>query len=513
MDQNKTRMINIWTVMLSRCVVFFRHSGFIFPVSMLGLLLFFVTCFSVVFIYQLQVSMAHAIKENVASMSAGLRLELHVRELMAYFNRYLITGNSEYFKQIYLLKEKVNFALDDVERLALTDNEKVLADKIRSGISQFFVEYSHQVESKDHFNYSLVVKAVDKILFSEIQEPVSSYIRLNEQMMEKTLEKNQKTSRIVNGMIVVVGLGGATIGTATGILVTTGLFRSKRKTEAILKSAAKTLKNAVEPLSFVNDQPGNITDCVIMARKVIARLKKSEADALHAEKLAFVGQMAAGIAHEIRNPLMTVKLLIQNASMHEVNGEFARLEKADLVVLEEEILRIEKIISGILDFAKPSHPKVKPIRLNEFICKCLSSIELRAKKQGVGIEYCKSTDDAYLLIDPEQMTLAFVNFLINSLDAMPDGGIIKINHEVKSGELNTTVIISDTGIGICKSISDRLFEPFVSSKDFGLGLGLSIARRIIEIQGGNVSLVLNPGQVGATFALCLPSSKISRTIL
>jgi two-component system sensor histidine kinase HydH len=224
---------------------------------------------------------------------------------------------------------------------------------------------------------------------------------------------------------------------------------------------------------------------------------------LRAEQLAAVGQVAAGVAHELRNPLTSVKMLVQTAlERHAGDG----LPPEDLDLMEHEIRRMEQCIQMFLDFARPPRSERRRADLIEVIRRALALVEGRARRQKVSLTADLPREAVYLMIDPEQVRQVVVNLLLNSLDALPRGGTAHLEVLVGNGQSpfpRVEVRVSDTGPGIAPRIRDRLFEPFVSSKETGMGLGLSICKRLIEAHGGTIRGENGP-EGGARFSFTLP---------
>jgi two-component system, NtrC family, sensor histidine kinase HydH len=235
----------------------------------------------------------------------------------------------------------------------------------------------------------------------------------------------------------------------------------------------------------------------------VKRLRQTERDALRAEQLAWVGQMAAGIAHEIRNPLMAIKLLVQTAADR---PDGPSLRPRDFQVLEEEIVRLEAIVSGFLDFARPPRPDPRPVNVVELASHVADGIRPRADLQGVTIHIDEPLEPVTASADPNQLRQVLLNLLFNALDAQPRGGEVQIAARLdrtNPRDPQLLMTVSDDGPGVPPSVGDRIFEPFVSTKESGLGLGLSICRRIVEAHGGTLTAANRPTG-GAIFTLRFP---------
>jgi signal transduction histidine kinase len=219
---------------------------------------------------------------------------------------------------------------------------------------------------------------------------------------------------------------------------------------------------------------------------------------LRAEQLAAVGQLGASVAHEVRNPLMGIKLLV-DAGLRPGNGR--NLTGEDLQVIRGEISRMEQTVQGLLDFARLPRPERTRFDLAEALRQAVDLIRPRASQQQVDVRLTGETP-APVFMDRGQLHTVFVNLLLNALDAMPSGGVLSLAVE-DVGNGRARVIIADSGTGIPGEIMGRLFTPFTSLKPTGTGLGLSIARRIIEEHQGSITASNRP-QGGACFSVTLP---------
>jgi len=220
---------------------------------------------------------------------------------------------------------------------------------------------------------------------------------------------------------------------------------------------------------------------------------------LQAEKMAAIGQLAAGIAHEIRNPLGIIAgsaETIQKRDQHRIREEMTRY-------ILEESRRINGLITNLLDFAKPKEPQRIPCDLREVLEKTLLLLSPQAHTLGVEIKKEIPPVPIWVSIDPEQMRQAFTNLGVNALEAMPHGGALTVRLKENAGN-RILVQFSDTGKGVPKEMQSKVFDPFFTTKEGGTGLGLSIAQRIVAQHGGEI-LIEEGRQGGSTFTISLPA--------
>jgi signal transduction histidine kinase len=216
------------------------------------------------------------------------------------------------------------------------------------------------------------------------------------------------------------------------------------------------------------------------------------------EKLAALGKLSAGLAHELRNPLNTVSMLIYAMAREmPADGPFG----PDLQVVQGELQRMTLLIEQFLEFARPRSPHFQRERLDEIMEETLLLIGPEARTRGVMVykEWDKGLPGVWA--DGTQIKQVYLNLLLNALQAMPRGGKLTVRLYVSGGSLLTA--ITDSGEGIHPEVRANLFQPFFTTKKGGAGLGLSISQRIIEGHNGRLRLLSRPG-AGTTAVMRLP---------
>jgi signal transduction histidine kinase len=215
------------------------------------------------------------------------------------------------------------------------------------------------------------------------------------------------------------------------------------------------------------------------------------------EKLALVGQLAAGAAHEIRNPLAVIygfiQLLQKRLSPEEGNQYY-------LPLILQEIERVNQIVTELLMLSKPSRPNYREMELKEVVGSILPLMKAEATLHGIEIvDRCET--GTRLHVDVEQLKQILLNLMKNSIEAMKQGGVLTV--ESRQDNKMVHITIRDTGEGIPPEYLNRIFEPFFSLKEEGTGLGLSISRRMVENHGGDLRIHSKPGQ-GTEIVISLP---------
>jgi signal transduction histidine kinase len=225
-----------------------------------------------------------------------------------------------------------------------------------------------------------------------------------------------------------------------------------------------------------------------------------ERQMVRAEQMAAIGQVAAGVAHELRNPLTSIKGLVQ-VNLREAKAR--GLPADDLRVIEHEIRRMERTLQTFLDFARPPHPHRRRFDLAEMAERVFALVGGRARKQRVALRFLHPDGPTFVNGDEDQLQQLLLNLVLNALDAMPHGGTLEVDlRPPRDGHVE--LFARDTGPGIAAHILPKVFETFVSSKETGIGLGLPVSRRIAEDHGGGLTAYNLPAG-GACFVLRLPA--------
>ncbi len=255
----------------------------------------------------------------------------------------------------------------------------------------------------------------------------------------------------------------------------------------------------------------------IMVFSEITQTKRIQAEIIRMDRMASLGVLSAGIAHEIRNPLAGIKAMAQSLE-DELQDEPGRLEYISRIL--KQVNRLEKLLKAFFSYARPVRPDPKQCSIEKVINEVFPLIQTRFKEKRIKVETFYAEDLADVFVDPNQIQQVLLNLFINAIDAMPDGGTLKIEAQ---NALNTQPIfdrrkripnllsdkfikisISDTGVGIPPDVLELIFNPFFTTKSQGTGLGLSIVYQIIREHGGQIDVESTPGK-GSTFHIYLPA--------
>ena len=217
-----------------------------------------------------------------------------------------------------------------------------------------------------------------------------------------------------------------------------------------------------------------------------------------AERLFALGQLSAGLAHELRNPLASIA---GAAGILQRNSRLGQKDSEVIEIIAKECRRLNDLLTHFLDFARPRAPKFQPIDAARL---CDSVLQLAAHATGgPSVTFRQQVDVALGSFqgDPELLTQVLLNLVINAVQSMPEGGAVLLSATPRTGRI--LIQVSDQGCGIAPSDRDRIFDPFFTTKETGTGLGLSVAHQIVEQHGGILSAEANPDR-GTTFSVLLP---------
>ncbi len=241
-------------------------------------------------------------------------------------------------------------------------------------------------------------------------------------------------------------------------------------------------------------------------RAAYTDLAASQQQVIRGEKLASIGRLAAGVAHEINNPLDGIQNCIREIARH---PDDAGLRERYLKLVQEALGRIEAVVRHLLDYARGPRVELARCAPNQLLRDCFELLAYKMREQGVKLAADLDPVLSEIQADPAGLQQVFVNLVINALDAMPRGGQLGVRTWLDGSDGTTLcgIEISDTGTGITSQDSDRIFDPFYTTKPSGqgTGLGLSVSLAIVEGHGGRIEVRSEPGR-GSAFRVLLPVS-------
>jgi two-component system sensor histidine kinase HydH len=461
-------------------------------------------------VHRFQKRTAEDLTRNTKSMRAAEELVIDFHKIRTRLYQFRLNQDRRHLDEIPSLRGGSETApgtdhwLREMERTAVAEGKQTLVGRIEVGYAHFFAEFQQLRDAPASGLGRKVRTLAEDTLTQEILLPAQEYLDKSEDESEESNKRNEGVANnIVRGLIL-LGICGPVSGLLAGFGITRAVSHSIVRLSVPIRDAAGKLNEIVGPVTLSARWGLDELESVLQTISehigaVIDRLQQSEREARRAEHLAAVGQMAAGIAHELRNPLMPIKILVQSAADRRPSPG---LDGHDLTVLEQEISRLERSIQMFLDFARPPRIEKRTFEVREVLTQIVQLLEARAERQGVRIE--RRFPDAPLTIqaDVGQIRQVVLNLLLNALDAVPRGGTIRLELR-KENDNWLALSVADTGCGLPAGLGAQIFEPFVSTKETGLGLGLSICKRIVEAHEGEIRAD-NRIEGGAVFTVRLP---------
>jgi two-component system sensor histidine kinase HydH len=403
------------------------------------------------------------------------------------------------------VNERVAVHIERVREALPTPRTRELVLQLSDGFTRYLDAW-RKLATAAPADHERLLAETSKILETDANRACDELESHLDLWIEDTEREHRQVIRALAWGLVFIGVAAALSGAFVGFAVARGLSRSIRQIQFQIQDATGKLNPRFPLIDLPSGGDWNQVQVqfqVLHAQieRTVEQLQEREREASRADQLAAVGQLAAGVAHEIRNPLTSIKLLVQ-AGIE--NAETEPMSREDLQIVEREARRMEQSLQAFLDFARPPQLRKHPCDVRGIIARTAELLRGRAQKQEVAIRYDEGGEVATIDADATQVQQVLVNLGLNALDAMPDGGELRFSVGSEPGRLVLQVL--DTGTGVPPEMRERLFRPFASSKETGLGLGLVICRRIIEDHGGRIEFRDRGGR-GACFRIELPVSE------
>ncbi|MCL5063450.1 MAG: ATP-binding protein [Nitrospiraceae bacterium] len=280
------------------------------------------------------------------------------------------------------------------------------------------------------------------------------------------------------------------------------ILRSLRMIEKLTKSISEGNFHKIEGIKS-RDELGSVIDAI---NSMSEELSHREEQIIQSKKLASIGVLTAGVAHELTNPLNNISMIAQ--TYEELYDKLSKEERIDFMSkVEGETERMKEIIKNLLDFSRPKEPNLKKADINATIQKTLKLMQNSLDVSNIETKSNLESGLPGVIIDESQIQQVFVNLITNAVQAMPGGGTIFISSRIGKNNGFVEITVADTGKGITPEFLPHIFDPFFSTKgDGGTGLGLSVSYGIIKNHRGDIRVESKVG-VGTTFTIELPVYK------
>lgn len=471
---------------------------------------------TILYTYRLQGVATKILAENVSSLKAAQELEIALFRMRGLTINFMLDGDTHWLKTLEERKKEFQTSLKDAKGTARTAKENTI---LRS-VSQLSEEYELKRqqalalhgEGKAKQAQALLLKANQ--VFDEIYEQCEAFVAANEHTMLAAVEKTERTNSILRATMYGLGIGGILLGGMLGWMISRSIVNPIY--ELVLKVRGATGGEFVERVGVtggteIEELDRHVHVLIDRINAAMADLEKNRKLLARAEKLAALGKVAASVAHEIRNPLTAIKMLIY--SMHEELRKDDE-KRNDLTVVLKEIDRLERFVQNFLQFARPPDPVLASININETVHETLTLLAPRLQQNGVEVREIYHSNHHKIIADADQLKQVVMNLVLNAVESMPGGG--RLTAETlwlqpaaeNAGKAWAQIRLSDTGSGIPHELLDSIFDPFVSGRKNGVGLGLSVAYQIVNRHEGWMEAANNPDG-GATFTVSLPMGELA----
>ena len=420
----------------------------------MAILSIFVGYFAFVTTRNLQKVSRAIMKENVSSLKAAEELELALLNQKGLVSSYFLDDNPSWLKTLEEKKKDFEIWFKNAQDVALSPEEK----RILKDIISLYKTYDNQRNRAVRLYQAGNVVEAKKVLLTDMKNSIDSLyqkcedlILANEALISKAEESSQRNVVIMTSLIWITILITLCLGAFLGFFI---------------------------------------------ARKINEQLVRSA-------KMTTLGQLSASIAHEIRNPLTSIKMRLYSLGEELKSNS---VTKDDMNVVDEEISRMEKTVKNFLDFARPPELNLQKCDIAQIIEGTVGLLLPKANSQNIQIKKILKAPASEIGIDKEQIRQVFLNIMLNAIEAMPNGGVLEITTDKQTDKESKDILeikVKDTGSGISPDLKRKLFEPFFTTKSEGTGLGLFIASRIIQMHKGAIGLESQPGK-GTTVIVRLP---------
>lgn len=264
-------------------------------------------------------------------------------------------------------------------------------------------------------------------------------------------------------------------------------------------SAGKSVPLEVMGTPLVNEE-GEPLGHVVLFRD-LTEIRQLKDEVARSQRLASIGKLAAGVAHEIRNPLSSIKGLA--TYFRERYREVAE-DRQNAEIMIQEVDRLNRVIGQLLEFARPMSLQKRPTPLKTLVQQTLTMIEGHAREKAIEVSFRPAPGLEEVPLDPDRMRQVLLNLFLNALEAMNEGGRLRVESRKDEARRQVLLTVTDNGVGIEQGDVAHIFDPYFTTKPGGTGLGLAIVHKIVEAHGGEIHVESRPGQ-GTTVTLSLPA--------
>ncbi len=331
-----------------------------------------------------------------------------------------------------------------------------------------------------------------------VEDHLMGYVQVIANFGDYTQLLSQARSRLVTLALVIF---------AVGIVLSYAMAdRYTRPINVVAAAAQNIAARGLEPVAEVHrrDEIGLLTRSFNEMVDQLRHAREREQELNRLERFTALGQLAGGLAHEIKNPLHFISLAVDQIRMRyagQLSGEKENFLR-QIAMIKGEIHRLSGLIQNFLHYGKPIEIRTAPTDLRAIVSDVLALSESRLRSQHIEVVEEDGSIPTVLNIDAEKIRTCFLNVVANATQAMPEGGRLTIGFARQGGELQ--VSFADIGVGIDPGVANRVFEPFFTTKREGIGIGLFLSKSIMEKHGGDIKIEPNSPPPGAVVTFSFP---------
>jgi two-component system, NtrC family, sensor histidine kinase HydH len=488
-----------------RQFLFNLYSG---PLVALGILVAVACLAGSWYINRLQAELARTVSQDAAGMEAAVELQLQLRHLRVHSLVFFADPTDARREVVRGDLARVDAALAAIQQTATTPEDAQLAARI----VQDYARYRENL-GLDRLSASAAMSSSDVVRWSDahhMRDLLAPCVELADRQrdrMKESLARSEAQTAWAGRVLFGLGFAGVLAGLLSGYATARALTRRVARLSIRVQAVQAHLDQEVGAMTV--ERPAHFGDLDKQLDRVVGRvsavcqrLQEQERELLRAEQLAAVGELAAGVAHEVRNPLTGVKFLLQ-AAVRPQNPTPLTVDRLQLML--QEVGRIERTVQGLMDFAQAGPRDLRTHDIRSFVESAIDVAQSRAERKSVSVSLKSSHDPLRAAVDRDQFLSLLTNLLFNAIDATPPGGEIVVSTGTGLRGM-IQVEVSDRGPGIDRSLAGKLFTPFATTKPTGTGLGLTVARRVAREHGGELTAA-DRSDGGACFTLTLPTSE------
>ena len=470
----------------------------------------------IAFTYNLQKETEKYIESTRSSVNDAKDMENELTAIKGLTYIYLVNKSNTWLDSLRDRQEIFVIFLERARISANTPEEEFLIQQISALFSNYEQNILLAVLNLRNGEISkanaLLVHSAQELL-GTIQEKCNEFITINKQAEFLHESELARTNVLILKILISLGIGGIVAGILLGWLLSRMLFSPIN--QLVLKVRGTSGEAVLEHLKFSHgselDELGeSIKDLIDRINRANEDLSRNKELLQYSNKFANLGKIAPTIAHEIRNPLAAIKMLVY--SIRE-DANISATFKEELDIISREIDRIDNFTKDFLKFAKPADPIFSDVNPTECLGEVIQLLKPRLKNNNIHLTNNTTKCKWHVMADTSHLKQVYLNIILNAVEVMPTGGELAIDVEAvteidinRQGESREFIRIdfSDSGPGIPEAIMKTLFEPFIKGSDMGVGIGLSISQSIANSHGGWIAAENKPDGSGAIFRIYLP---------